>query len=110
MGGKGPPMQQKVQLLLELGKPRIHLLMCLLTLSGSALSPNFLSPNFPPTRLGATLLFRWMAITFPTAFSPQMWSLAHALGAALVVGLAGATLGPCTPAGPTDLRPSFSWG
>lgn len=80
-------MLKLLRLLLELGKPRVLALMCLLTLAGAALSPHFLSPDFPQTRLGGTALFLWLKGLFPRAFSPPMWSLAHALGAALVVGL-----------------------
>ncbi len=80
-------MLRLLRLLLELGKPRVLALMCLLTLAGALLSPHFLSPDFPTTRLGGTALFRWLEGLFPRAFSPPMWSLAHALGAALVVAL-----------------------
>lgn len=69
---------QRIRLLLELGKPRILALMCLLTLAGAALSPRFLAPDFPPTRLSRLL---------PGRFPPALWSLAHAVGAVLVVGL-----------------------
>ncbi|HWI63920.1 MAG TPA: UbiA family prenyltransferase [Symbiobacteriaceae bacterium] len=78
---------RKLLLLLELGKPRILVLMCGLTLAGAVLSPDFLSPAFPQTRLGGTALFRQLERVLPQAFSPPMWSLWHALGAALIVGL-----------------------
>lgn len=78
---------RKVLLLLEMGKPRVLLLMAMLALAGAALSPHFLSPSFPETRLSRTALFTWLAERVPGAFTPPLWSLAHALGAALVVGL-----------------------
>jgi len=62
----------KLRLLLELGKPRIMGLMCGLALAGATLSPDFLSPAFPETRLG---------------FAPAAWSLWRAVGAAVVVAL-----------------------
>lgn len=78
---------EKLRLLLELGKPRILLLMCALAVAGAVLSPDFLSPAFPETRLAGTALFRHLAAALPGAFAPAMWSLWHAVGAALVVGL-----------------------
>ncbi|HYF92729.1 MAG TPA: UbiA family prenyltransferase [Symbiobacteriaceae bacterium] len=66
----------KLRLLLAMGKPRILMLMCGLALAGAVLSPDFLSPAFPETRLGRLL-----------QSPPRIWSLAHAVGAALVVGL-----------------------
>jgi chlorophyll synthase len=70
-----------------MGKPRILALMCLLTLAGAALSPHFLSPDFPVTRLGDTRLFQALGRAFPRLFTPVMWSGAHALGATAVVAL-----------------------
>lgn len=77
----------RVLLLLEMGKPRILLLMSMLSLAGAVLSPHFLSPTFPETRLARMALFTGLAGLFPGASSPPLWSLAHALGAALVVAL-----------------------
>lgn len=78
---------RKLRLLVELGKPRMMLLMCGLALAGAVLSPDFLSPGFPETRLSGLGLFRHLAGALPALFSPVMWSVWHALGAALIVGL-----------------------
>jgi 4-hydroxybenzoate polyprenyltransferase len=68
----------KWRLLWRLGRPWGMGLCAFVAGLGSALSPLFLSPDFPPTRLAGVL---------PTVFSPRAWSLWHALGAALVAGL-----------------------
>lgn len=76
-----------MRVLSELAKPRVLALMCLLTLAGATLSPAFLAPDFPPTPLGRRWPFLWLGLRYPELFQPVMWSLAHALGAAVVVGL-----------------------
>ncbi|HYG60660.1 MAG TPA: hypothetical protein VD902_21510 [Symbiobacteriaceae bacterium] len=69
---------EKARLLLTMGKPRVLAAMCLLTLAGAVLSPHFLSPAFPPTRLSSLLA---------GLFSPAAWSLVRAAGGAVVTGL-----------------------
>lgn len=67
---------QKAIALLKMAKPRTILLLSLLTLTGAAYSPNFLSPSFPETVL---------AKLFDA--SPSIASLANAALAAVVVTL-----------------------
>lgn len=77
----------RIWCLIRHGQPRTLVLLCALTLTGAALSPDFLSPAFPQSRLGGTVLFQRAAGALPRLFSPPMWSLWHALGAAMTVGL-----------------------
>lgn len=72
---------------LAMAKPRVMALLCLLALAGAAASPGFLAADFRPGPLAATPLFRWLEHQAPAAFSPPLWSLAHALGAMLAVAL-----------------------
>lgn len=64
--------------LLALGRPKLMAAMCGLTVAGCALSPHFLSPGFPETRLARML---------PGLLPPVGWSMLYAFGAALVTAL-----------------------
>lgn len=63
--------------LIRLNLP-VLLALCTLSLMGAALSPHFLRPDFPETRLE-----QWL----PGLMGPVGWSALHALGAMLVTGL-----------------------
>jgi 4-hydroxybenzoate polyprenyltransferase len=67
---------QKATALLKMAKPRTILLLSVLTLTGAAYSPNFLSPSFPET-----VLVKLLDAT------PSIASLANAALAAVVVTL-----------------------
>jgi 4-hydroxybenzoate polyprenyltransferase len=77
----------RLRLLWQLAEPPALGLIAFLAVAGAALSPAFLSPDFPATRLGGTGVFRRLAAAAPALFGPRAWSLAHGLGAALVAGL-----------------------
>lgn len=77
----------KIWQLIRHGQPKILVLLCALTLAGAALSPDFLSPAFPQSRLAATALFQQAAALLPWLFAPAMWSLWHALGTIIVVAM-----------------------
>lgn len=95
-----------VRSLLTRVQPDWPAMACLLVAAGAALSPDFLSPAFPPGRLGETPLFQALARALPGLFSPRMWSLSRALWATLAAGLLGAGAAnwlqplPCCRTGP----------
>lgn len=67
-----------LRLLLSMVRPTIAAALGLLTLAGAALSPVFLSPDFPATTLKQLVA---------PGLSPVVWSLVRALGGALVTCL-----------------------
>lgn len=76
--------------LLAMAKPPVLALMALLALAGAASSPHFASPFFPLPALAGTSLFRTLGAHAPALLAPPLWSVAYALGAALVAALAWA--------------------
>jgi chlorophyll/bacteriochlorophyll a synthase len=85
---EGPALRS----LLASTKPRVMALLSLLALAGAALSPHFLSPAFPTPPLSMAQPFLWFAARWPALFTPPLWSLAHALGAAAVTALLWASV------------------
>ena len=63
----------KIKILLNLGKPRLMLLMALIAFTGSTYSPNFSSNSFPKTFFSSLL-----------SISPTHTSILHAFGASFV--------------------------
>jgi 1,4-dihydroxy-2-naphthoate octaprenyltransferase len=76
---------RKIWRLMGQEQPRTLVLLCALTLAGAALSPDFLSPAFPQTRLSGSAVFQQAAAALPWLFTPAAWSLWHALGSMLVM-------------------------